>query len=209
MDKNLKALSPAAVWKHFERIAAIPHPSHHEEKIRRYILDFAAEHGLEHVEDEAHNVYIRKPATKGMENRKGIIMQAHLDMVPQKNNDKQFDFENENLEHGDIEALFTATEETGMDGAFGLKAGLLKGEILLNLDSETEGELYVGCAGGLGAKIAFKYAADPLPARQRQQAPVPSAASGVALLRAGTGIGRRRRSAQRHTARGDGRCCHA
>ncbi len=194
MDKNLKALSPAAVWKHFERIAAIPHPSHHEEKIRRYILDFAAEHGLEHVEDEAHNVYIRKPATKGMENRKGIIMQAHLDMVPQKNNDKQFDFENdpieayidgewvtangttlgadngigvaaalavledENLEHGDIEALFTATEETGMDGAFGLKAGLLKGEILLNLDSETEGELYVGCAGGLDANIEFKYA---------------------------------------------------
>ncbi len=156
MDKNLKALSPAAVWKHFERIAAIPHPSHHEEKIRRYILDFAAEHGLEHVEDEAHNVYIRKPATKGMENRKGIIMQAHLDMVPQKNNDKQFDFENDPI--GDIEALFTATEETGMDGAFGLKAGLLKGEILLNLDSETEGELYVGCAGGLDANIEFKYA---------------------------------------------------
>lgn len=200
MDKNLKALSPAAVWKHFERIAAIPHPSHHEEKIRRYILDFAAEHGLEHVEDEAHNVYIRKPATKGMENRKGIIMQAHLDMVPQKNNDKQFDFENdpieayidgewvtangttlgadngigvaaalavledENLEHGDIEALFTATEETGMDGAFGLKAGLLQGEILLNLDSETEGELYVGCAGGIDATITLPYKTEATPA---------------------------------------------
>ena len=193
MDKNLKALSPALVWKHFAEIAGIPRPSHHEEKIRRYILDFAAAHGLEHKEDEAHNVYIFKPATAGMENRKGIIMQAHLDMVPQKNNDKVFDFENdpieayidgewvtangttlgadngigvaaalavledEELEHGPIEALFTATEETGMDGAFGLQPGLLKGEILLNLDSEAEGELYVGCAGGLDANIEFKY----------------------------------------------------
>ena len=200
MDKNLKALQPAAVWKYFSEIAAIPRPSHHEERIRQYIVDFAVAHNLEHCVDEAHNVYIRKPATAGMENRKGIVLQAHLDMVPQKNNDKVFDFENDPIEayvdgewvtangttlgadngigvatilavladdthpHGEIEGLFTATEETGMDGAFGLKAGLLKGDILLNLDSETEGELYVGCAGGLDLNAVFDYTAEPAPA---------------------------------------------
>ena len=201
MDKNLAALKPALVWKHFAEIVRIPRPSHHEEKIRKYILDFARAQGLECKEDSAHNVYVSKPASKGMENRKGVILQAHLDMVPQKNNDKQFDFtkdpidayvdgewvtadgttlgadhgigaaailavlEDKTLKHGPLEALFTATEETGMDGAFGLKKGLLKGDILLNLDSEEEGELYVGCAGGLDANIAFKYKAEPTPAR--------------------------------------------
>ena len=194
MDKNLTALKPALVWKHFAAITQIPHPSHHEEKIREYVVNFAKTHGLEHSVDEANNVYIYKPATPGMEGKKGVIMQAHLDMVPQKNNDKEFDFENDPIEayvdgewvtangttlgadngigaaailavleddtiaHGEIEALFTATEETGMDGAFGLKGGLLKGDILLNLDSETEGELYVGCAGGLDANITLPYA---------------------------------------------------
>ena len=92
MDKNLAALKPALVWKHFAEIVRIPRPSHHEEKIRKYILDFARAQGLECKEDSAHNVYVSKPASKGMENRKGVILQAHLDMVPQKNNDKQFDF---------------------------------------------------------------------------------------------------------------------
>ena len=180
MDKNLSALKPALVWKHFAQIARIPRPSSHEEKIRKYVMDFAKSRGLECKEDAAHNVYVRKPASKGMEDRKGVILQAHLDMVPQKNNDKKFDFtkdpidayidgewvtadgttlgadngigaaailavlEDDTLVHGPLEALFTATEETGMDGAFGLKKGLLRGDILLNLDSETEGELYVG-----------------------------------------------------------------
>ena len=135
-----------------------------------------------------------------MENRKGVILQAHLDMVPQKNNDKTFDFEkdpidayadggwvtadgttlgadngigvasilavleDDTLAHGPLEALFTATEETGMDGAFGLRPGVLQGEILLNLDSEEEGELYVGCAGGLDANTTFRYAEEPTPA---------------------------------------------
>ena len=89
MDRNLAALKPALVWKHFAEIVRIPRPSHHEEAIRRYVLEFARSRGLEAREDEAHNVYVRKPATKGMENRKGVILQAHLDMVPQKNNDKQ------------------------------------------------------------------------------------------------------------------------
>ena len=164
-------------------------------------MDFAKSRGLECKEDAAHNVYVRKPASKGMEDRKGVILQAHLDMVPQKNNDKKFDFtkdpidayidgewvtadgttlgadngigaaailavlEDDTLVHGPFEALFTATEETGMDGAFGLKKGLLRGDILLNLDSETEGELYVGCAGGLDANVTFKYAAEKTPVR--------------------------------------------
>ena len=200
MNKDFSALAPALVWKHFAAICNIPHPSHHEEKIREYVVDFAKTQGLEYTVDEANNVYVRKPATAGMENRKGIVIQAHLDMVPQKNNDKVFDFENDPIEayidgewvtangttlgadngigaaailailedktlvHGPVEALFTATEETGMDGAFGLKGGLLQGEILLNLDSETEGELYVGCAGGLDANITLPYTAEAAPA---------------------------------------------
>ena len=199
MNKDLTALKPALVWKHFAALCQIPHPSHHEEKIRQYILDFAAEQGIDCYEDSAHNIRLRKGATAGMESRKGIILQAHLDMVAQKNNDKVFDFENDTIEayidgewvtangttlgadngigvasalavfedesiaHGPIEALFTATEETGMDGAFGLEGGILQGDILLNLDSETEGELYVGCAGGLDANIAFRYTAEMAP----------------------------------------------
>ena len=200
MDRNLTALKPALVWKHFAEIVRIPRPSHHEEAIRRYVLDFARSLGLEASEDEAHNVLVRKPASKGLENRKGVILQAHLDMVPQKNNDKTFDFltdpidayidgewvtadgttlgadngigvaailavlEDDSLVHGPLEALFTATEETGMDGAFGLQPGVLRGEILLNLDSETEGELYVGCAGGLDANMTLPYGEEPTPA---------------------------------------------
>lgn len=92
MDKNLSALKPALVWKHFAQIVRIPRPSSHEEKIRKYVMDFAKSRRLECKEDAAHNVYVRKPASKGMEDRKGVILQAHLDMVPQKNNDKKFDF---------------------------------------------------------------------------------------------------------------------
>lgn len=200
MDRNLTALKPALVWKHFAEIVRIPRPSSHEERIRQYVLDFARAEGLECREDAAHNVYVRKPASPGMENRKGVILQAHLDMVPQKNNDKEFDFtkdpidayidgewvtadgttlgadngigaaailavlEDRTLMHGPVEALFTATEETGMDGANGLEKGLLQGDILLNLDSEEEGELYVGCAGGLDANITFRYEAEKTPA---------------------------------------------
>ena len=198
MDKNLKGLKPELVWKHFAEICNIPHPSHEEDAIRAYIVKWAEELGLEHKVDEAQNVYVYKPATPGMEDRKGIILQAHTDMVPQKNNDTEFNFstdpieayidgewvtangttlgadngiglaaamaamEDKDLVHGPLECLFTATEETGMDGAFGLKGGMLKGEILLNLDSETEGELYVGCAGGMDVNVTFKYREQPL-----------------------------------------------
>jgi len=199
MDKNLAALKPALVWKHFAQIVNIPRPSGSEERIRQYLVDFAVAQGIEHQVDEAGNVYMRKAATAGMEDRKGIVIQAHVDMVPQKNNDKELDFindpieayidgewvtangttlgadngigvaailavmEDNEIEHGPIEGLFTATEETGMDGAFGLKGGLLQGDILLNLDSETEGELYVGCAGGLDANVTLPYEAVATP----------------------------------------------
>lgn len=193
MDKNIKKLQPEGLWSHFADICDIPHPSHHEEKIRNYVIEFAKAQKLEYIVDEGLNILIRKPATKGFENRKTIVLQAHLDMVPQKNSDKEFDFEKDGLEiyidgdwvtangttlgadngigasammailadkslkHGPIEALFTATEETGMDGAFKLRPDMLKGEILINLDSETEGELYVGCAGGLDLSATMKY----------------------------------------------------
>ena len=199
MNKNLAGLNPALVWKHFADICNIPHPSNSEDKIRQHLVDFAVAKGIEHKVDEAGNVYMSKPATAGYEDRKGIVIQAHMDMVPQKNNDKEFDFindpieayidgewvtangttlgadngigvaailaimEDNTLEHGPIEGLITATEETGMDGAFGLKGDLLKGEILLNLDSETEGELYVGCAGGMDANVVFNYEAAATP----------------------------------------------
>ena len=146
------------------------------------------------------NVIIKKPATPGMENRQGIILQGHVDMVPQKNSDKVHDFEKDpivpwvdgewikatgttlgadnglgvaaamavmqakDLVHGPVECLFTVDEETGMTGAFELKAGLLDGDILLNLDSEDEGELYVGCAGGIDASVTYKYKEEAVPA---------------------------------------------
>lgn len=183
MDKNIAALAPHEVWKQFAALCAIPRPSGQETAVRDYLIAQGNSFGIECFADEAGNVIMRKPATPGMEDRKGIILQAHMDMVPQKNNDKTFDFTKDPIEayidgewvtangttlgadngmglaailavmgsktlkHGPLEALITASEETGMDGAFGLKPGVLQGDILLNLDSEAEGELYVGCAG--------------------------------------------------------------
>lgn len=197
MNKDIKGLKPQVVWKYFSDICGIPHPSRNEEAIRKYIVAFAEANGLDYTVDEVNNIIIRKPATPGMDGRKGIILQSHLDMVPQKNGDKAFDFntdpieayidgewvtadgttlgadngmgvaatlavlESKDIKHGYVEAFFTATEEDGMVGAFGLKPGLLEGDILMNLDSETEGELYVGCAGGLDANIKFDYKEEP------------------------------------------------
>ena len=195
---ELLNLEPKGLWKHFDKICSIPHPSKHEEKIVAALVEFA--NNIEYKVDETGNVIMRKPASKGMENRKGVILQAHVDMVPQKNNDTKHDFEKDPilpridgewvcatgttlgadngigasaalavleakaLVHGPIEALFTIDEETGMTGAFGLKAGELNGDILLNLDSETEGELYVGCAGGVDATIRFDFKKEAMPA---------------------------------------------
>jgi len=197
--KNIKDIQPTEVWGVFDQMLAIPRPSKHEEKIQEWAENFGKNLGLETIKDEAGNVIIRKPATPGMENRKGVILQGHLDMVPQKNSDKKHDFTadpieafvdgdwvtangttlgadngigvssalavlaSENLKHGPVEVLLTATEETGMDGANGLKAGVLQGDILINTDSEDEGELYVGCAGGEDVNILFNYEEEELP----------------------------------------------
>ena len=199
MNKEIFNLEPKQVWQNFYSLTQIPRPSKKEEKIQQFIIDFGDKLGLETIVDEVGNVIIRKPATKGMENRKGVILQGHLDMVPQKNSDKVHDFETDpieayiegewvtangttlgadngmgvaaamavlqstDLQHGPIEALFTCDEETGMTGAFGLKAGVMKGDILLNMDSEDEGELYVGCAGGTNANAKFTYKETPVP----------------------------------------------
>ncbi|MEI7421397.1 MAG: aminoacyl-histidine dipeptidase [Prolixibacteraceae bacterium] len=193
MSKEIINLEPKSLWENFYSLTQIPRPSKHEEKIQQFMVAFGKSLGLETEKDEVGNVMIRKPATPGMENRKGIVMQGHLDMVPQKNSDTKHDFENDpidawidgewvkargttlgadngmgvaaamavlaakDLVHGPVEALFTCDEETGMTGAFGLKPGWLKGDILLNMDSEDEGELYVGCAGGMNANIEFEY----------------------------------------------------
>lgn len=196
---EIKNLEPKALWNYFDMICSIPHPSKKEEKIVEAVIEFAKTNNLEYVKDEVGNIIIRKPATKGYENRKGIILQAHLDMVPQKNSDTIHDFEKDpilpyidgewvrakgttlgadngigvaaalavladkNMVHGPVEALLTIDEETGMTGAFGLKPGYLNGDILMNLDSETEGELYVGCAGGIDATINFDFKKESVP----------------------------------------------
>jgi dipeptidase D len=201
MNTKLEALAPSGIWKNFKNLTQIPRPSKKEARIIDYVKKFGENLKLETFVDAAGNVIIRKPATPGMEGRKGVIFQSHLDMVPQKNSDKKHDFEtdpieayiddewvkangttlgadngigvaamlsileSDNLKHGPIECLFTIDEETGMTGAFALKAGLLKGDILLNLDSEDEGELYIGCAGGMDGNIEFDYIAQPVPDR--------------------------------------------
>ncbi len=196
-------LKPERVWKNFYALTQVPRPSKKEHKAVEFIEKFGHDHGLETYRDPLGNVIIRKPATAGMEGRKGIILQSHLDMVPQNNADTPHDWEKDpveayeyeidgekwvkargttlgaddgmgvatamaileakDLKHGPIEALFTIDEETGMTGAFGLEKGKLKGDILLNLDSETEGEIYVGCAGGLDAKFSFPYRVENAP----------------------------------------------
>ena len=132
MNEKLTALKPALVWKHFARIADIPRPSYHEEQIRRYVLDTARSLGLECREDEAHNVYVRKPATPGMENREGVILQAHLDMVPQKNNDKVFDFLKD-----PIEAYIDGEWVTANGTTLGADNGIGAAAILAVLEDDT------------------------------------------------------------------------
>lgn len=193
MSNEIIRLEPKAVWENFYKLTQVPRPSKKEEKIQAFMLNFGKSLGLVTEKDSVGNVLIRKPATPGMENRKGIILQGHLDMVPQKNSGTTHDFEKDpidawidgewvrargttlgadngigvasamavlaakDLVHGPIEAIFTCDEETGMTGALGLQPKWLKGDILLNMDSEEEGELYVGCAGGINANIEFEY----------------------------------------------------
>lgn len=192
-----KDLQPEVIYKYFNEILQIPRPSKKEEKIIAYMVEFAKSNNLEYKLDDVKNVLILKPATPGMENAKKVILQSHLDMVPEKRTDLDHNFETDpiiahiedgwvktngttlggddgigiaasmavlaadNLKHGAIEALFTVDEETGMTGAFGLKNGFMDGKILINLDSEDEGELFIGSAGGMDTTAIFEYSKEP------------------------------------------------
>jgi len=197
--KALTDLEPKQLWQNFAKLCEIPHPSHHEEKISAFMKKFGEELGLETHADKLGNVIIKKPATAGMENRKKVILQSHLDMVPEKNSDIKHDFtkdpieayvdgdfvtakgttlgadngigvatimtilQSKDVKHGPLEALFTINEEDGMDGAAAIEPPDLSGEILLNLDTEIEGEINIGCAGGfyITAKIPYSTEAPP------------------------------------------------
>ena len=199
MAKDILKLKPELIWKNFYELTQIPRPSKKEEKVRAYLKKFGEDLKLETIVDEIGNVIIKKPATEGMEDRKGIILQGHMDMVPQKNSDTDHDFEKDpidayidgdwvtargttlgadngmgvaagmavleatDLVHGPVEVLITMDEETGMTGAENLKAGVLDGDILMNLDSEDEGELYIGCAGGVDSSGSWEYKAEAVP----------------------------------------------
>ena len=191
----MKNLEPKGLWESFYSLTQVPRPSGKRKEIADFLVNYGKSLGLETLQDEIGNVLIRKPASAGMENHPGVILQGHMDMVPQKNSDKVFDFEKDaiqayvedngqwvtadgttlgadngigvatamailadkNAVHPPLEAFFTIDEETGMYGANDLKPGWLKGKYLLNLDSETEGELYVGCAGGIDVTAQFSY----------------------------------------------------
>jgi dipeptidase D len=199
MSQEIRNLEPKALWNKFADLNAVPRPSKKEERVIEFMKNFGTSLGLETFEDEIRNVIIRKPATPGMENRKTIVLQGHLDMVHQKNNDTNFDFltqgidmfvdgdwvkakgttlgadnglgvaaimavlESKDIPHPAIDALFTIDEETGMTGALNLKGGILNGEILLNLDTEEDDEIDIGCAGGVDVTATRKYNEEETP----------------------------------------------
>ena len=197
MSAEIRELEPKAVWNNFADLNAIPRPSKKEEKVKEFLMAFAQQHKFVATIDPIGNVIMKKPATAGMENRKPVVLQSHLDMVCQKNNDTDFDFDTQGINmyidgdwvtadgttlgadnglgvaaimsvfaatdiaHPALEALFTIDEETGMTGALGLQAGYLDGEILLNLDTEDDDEIAIGCAGGIDVSANKSY--QPVP----------------------------------------------
>jgi dipeptidase D len=199
MSQEIRNLEPKALWNKFADLNAVPRPSKKEERVIEFMKNFGNSLGLETFEDEIRNVIIRKPATAGMENRKAIVLQGHLDMVHQKNADTVFDFdtqgidmfvdgdwvrargttlgadnglgvatimavlESKDIPHPAIEALFTIDEETGMTGALNLKGGILQGQILLNLDTEEDDEIDIGCAGGIDVTAVAEYDEEETP----------------------------------------------
>ncbi|MDR1402710.1 MAG: aminoacyl-histidine dipeptidase [Tannerellaceae bacterium] len=196
MSAEIKKLTPNHVWGYFYELTQIPRPTGHMEAVTRFVAEFGRKLNLETVQDEAGNVLIRKPGTAGMENRQTIILQAHLDMVPDKTDAVAHNFRTDpvnayiegdwvtaqgttlgadngigvalamaaladrTVKHGPLEALFTVDEEQGMEGAMALKTGFLKGRALINCDSEGEGELFAGCAGGADLTLSFQYEKD-------------------------------------------------
>jgi dipeptidase D len=197
MTEKIEELKPERLWHYFLEVCKIPRPSKKEEKMAQYLMDWGRSAGLETLTDETGNVLIRKPASKGKENCRSVILQSHIDMVGEKNSTVSHDFtrdpiqpyidngwirargttlgaddgigiaatlavlESGDLSHGPLEALFTVDEETGLTGVFGLKQGFLRSSILLNLDSEDEGEIFIGCAGGCDTVATFKLALEP------------------------------------------------
>ena len=197
---TLENLKPEAVWSIFDEICKVPRPSKREGKIMAYLLEFAERHGLEAKKDKLGNVLILGKATAGMEDRPTVVLQAHMDMVCEKNADTVHDFDKDpivpvidgdwlkasgttlgaddgigmaaalavltdkTVEHGPIEALFTVDEETGLTGAFGIETGFFSGKQLLNLDSEEENVIYIGCAGGMDTVINYNYTKAPVAA---------------------------------------------
>lgn len=190
---NITELKPQLIWNIFDQITKVPRPSKKEEKIRAWLLQFAKEHNLAAKTDPIGNVIMEKPATPGYENAPVVVLQGHMDMVCEKNNDVKHDFDNDPIQtiiegewvrangttlgadngigvaaslavlcdntlvHGPVQALFTVDEETGLTGAVNLSEGMLKGDILLNLDSEDEAQIFIGCAGGIDTTCHFKY----------------------------------------------------
>ncbi|MEG2366212.1 MAG: aminoacyl-histidine dipeptidase [Alistipes sp.] len=195
----ITSLEPKIVWEQFDAITRVPRPSKKEGKIIEYLVEFAKKHHIEYKKDAIGNVVMRKPATAGYESKPTVILQAHMDMVCEKNSDVEFDFEHDPIrtcidggwvraegttlgadcgigmaaalavlvdptsEHGAVEALFTVDEETGLTGAFELGEGMLTGKYLINLDSEDEGEIFIGCAGGIDTIATFHYTAEAAP----------------------------------------------
>ncbi len=191
MASPLNDLEPRLVWQHFDAIRQIPRPSKHEERIAAHILDWASSRGLEAKRDAAGNIVVKIPATSGHENAPTVVLQGHLDMVPEKNSDVQFDFltdpiqvrivgeyvyatgttlgadngigvaaalavgEDPDAVHGPLELLFTIDEETGLTGAMEIDPALLQGRTMINLDTEEDAALYIGCAGGADASSKF------------------------------------------------------
>lgn len=199
MSQEIRNLEPKLLWNKFADLNAVPRPSKKEDRVIAFMKDFGNALGLETFEDDIRNVIIRKPATPGMENRKALVLQGHLDMVHQKNADTVFDFDEQGIEmyvdgdwvrargttlgadnglgvamimaileskdikHPAIEALFTIDEETGMTGALNLKGGILKGDILLNMDTEEDDEIDIGCAGGIDVTATRSYHEEETP----------------------------------------------
>ena len=190
---EIRELQPILVWKAFDEITKVPRPSRHEEKIREYLLSYARKHSIEAKTDEVGNVVMKKPATPGKEKAPVVVLQAHMDMVAEKNSDVEHDFlkdpintyidgdwvkakgttlgadngigmaaalaalTDENIPHGPLEALFTVNEEIGLEGAEHLSEDMITGKILINLDSEDDGEIFIGCAGGIDTTAVFTY----------------------------------------------------
>lgn len=195
----ITSLNPRIVWEQFDAITQVPRPSKKEGRIIEYLVDFAKSHGIDYQKDAIGNVVMRKPATAGFEEHPTVVLQAHMDMVCEKNSDVEFDFENDairtridgdwvkaegttlgadcgigmaaalavlidpDVQHGPVEALFTVDEETGLTGAFELGEKMLTGKYLLNLDSEDEGEIFIGCAGGIDTIATFHCTMEPAP----------------------------------------------